>query len=180
MIVINMNRIGRCDPMLGGIHIQYYFVCKRKLWLYAKNLGMEEEYERVIDGKILHERSYKRVQKKELFVDEGFKVDAIDGEYVREVKLTSKMTKADKYQLLFYLYQLKKRGLERKGLVSYTKEKKTEEIILTEKDEQELEIIESEINSIIEQQYPPKLNKKPYCKRCAYYDFCFASEEEGI
>src|SRR5690625_184128 len=123
---------------LGGLHIQYYFVCKRKLWLYSKNLGMEEGYERVQDGKILHERSYKRASKKELFIDERFKVDALDGEYIREIKLSSKMSEADKYQLLFYLYQLKKRGLRRKGLVSYTKEKKTEEIILTEEDEKRL------------------------------------------
>lgn len=164
--------------MLGGVHIQYYFVCHRKLWLYSKNLGLEEDHERVQDGKLLHERAYKRAKKKELFVDEGFKIDAIDGEYIREIKLSSKMTKADKYQLLYYLYQLKKRGLERKGLVSYTKEKKTEEIILTEKYEKELKKIEAEIIKIKNLPTPPKLIRKKYCKSCAYYDFCFASEQE--
>src|SRR5699024_11594086 len=89
--------------------------------------------------------SYNRSRKKELFTDEGFKVDALDSEYVREVKLTSKMTKADQYQLLFYLYRLKKRGLVRKGLVSYAKERKTEEIVLTKADEEAIEDIEKEI-----------------------------------
>lgn len=165
--------------LVGGVHIQYYFVCHRKLWLYAKNLGLEEEHERVLDGKLLHEKSYERANKKELFVDGNFKIDALDGEYVREVKLSSKMTKADKYQLLFYLYQLKKRGLERKGLVSYTKEKKTEEIVLTEKYEKELDKIEAEIRQIINFSSPPKLVKKKYCKSCAYFDFCFATEQEA-
>lgn len=164
--------------MIGGIHIQYYFVCKRKLWLYAKNIGMEKEHERVLDGKLLHEDSYNRSRKKELFTDEGFKVDALDSEYVREVKLTSKMTKADQYQLLFYLYRLKKRGLVRKGLVSYPKERKTEEIVLTKADEETLEDIEKEIKQIIDQPVPPQLVRKKYCKQCAYYDFCFASEGE--
>src|SRR5690625_8002941 len=106
---------------------------------------MEEENEKVQDGKMLHERSYKRANKKELYVDEGFKVDALDGEYVREIKLSSKMSKADKYQLLFYLYQLKKRGLMRKGLVSYTKKQNTEEIILTQQYEKEIDKITEEI-----------------------------------
>src|SRR5690625_4268821 len=151
---------------IGGLHIQYYFVCIRKLWFYAKDLGLEEEYERVLDGKLLHEDAYKRAKKKELFVDEGFKVDALDGEYVREIKLSSKMKESDKYQLLFYLYQLKKRGLERKGLISYTREKKTEEIILTKEDEEKLEEIEKHILEIMEFSYPPPTIKKPYCKKC--------------
>lgn len=164
--------------MLGGIHVQYYFVCHRKLWLYGKNLGFEEESEKVLDGKLLHEKAYKRANKKELMISDDFKIDVLDGEYVREVKLSSKMTKADRYQLLYYLYQLKKRGLIRKGLVSYTKEKKTEEIILTKEDENELEKIEVHIKKILNSPTPPKLIKKKYCRSCAYYDFCFTTELE--
>lgn len=164
--------------MLGGIHVQYYFVCHRKLWLYGKNLGFEEESEKVLDGKLLHEKAYKRSNQKELMINDDFKIDVLDGEYVREVKLSSKMTKADRYQLLYYLYQLKKRGLIRKGLVSYTKEKKTEEIILTKEDENELEKIEVHIKKILNSPTPPKLIKKKYCRSCAYYDFCFTTELE--
>lgn len=164
--------------MLGGIHVQYYFVCHRKLWLYGKNLGFEEESEKVLDGKLLHEKVYKRENQKELMINDDFKIDVLDGEYVREVKLSSKMKKADRYQLLYYLYQLKKRGLIRKGLVSYTKEKKTEEIILTKEDENELEKIEVHIKKILNSPTPPKLIKKKYCRSCAYYDFCFTTELE--
>lgn len=164
--------------MIGGLHVQYYFVCHTKLWLYGKNLGFEEESERVLDGKLLHEKAYPRANKKELFVSDDFKIDVLDGEYIREVKLSSKMTKADKYQLLYYLYQLKKRGLVRKGLVSYTKEKKTEEIVLTEEYEKELEKIEADIKKILDVPTPPKLVKKKYCRSCAYYDFCYTSELE--
>ncbi|MCE0572950.1 CRISPR-associated protein Cas4 [Clostridioides difficile] len=24
---------------------------------------------------------------------------------------------------------------------------------------------------------PPKIEKKPYCTKCAYYEFCFVKEE---
>src|SRR5699024_1889669 len=159
-------------------HIQYYFVCPRKLWLYTKNLGLEEGFERVEDGKLLHDSSYKRAEKRELYTDERFKIDVLDGEYVREIKLSSKMTEADKYQMLFYLYELKKRGLERKGLISYTKEKKTEEIILTEEDERMLEDIQQQIEEIVKEERPPSVINKPYCKKCAYYEFCYIGEYE--
>lgn len=164
--------------MISGLHIQYYIICKRKLWLYSKNLGFEEEHDRVLDGQLLHEKSYQYADRKEMMVDDSFKIDVLDGEYVREVKLSRKMTEADRYQLLFYLYQLKKRGLIRKGLISYTKEKRTEEIILTEADEAILDFMEKEIEKIIERPTAPQLLKKPYCKSCAYFDFCFAGEAE--
>jgi CRISPR-associated exonuclease Cas4 len=166
--------------MVSGLHIQYYNVCHRKLWLYAKNIQMEEGHERVQEGKLLHERSYKNADKKELMVDQGFKIDAIEGEYVREVKVTSKMTEADRWQLLFYLYELKKRGLEKKGLISYTKEKKTEEVVLTVDDEKSLDKMTAEIKATIDQPNPPKLRKLPYCKKCAYYDFCYSGGEGDL
>src|SRR5699024_9326518 len=110
-------------------------------------------------------------QNKELEID-NIKIDAIEGNYVREVKITSKMPKSDRWQLLFYLYQLKQYGLTKKGLISYTKEKKTEEVILTENDEKKIEEIMSQIEGIIAQSTPPSVINVPYCKKCAYYDFC--------
>lgn len=166
--------------MISGLHIQYFIVCKRKLWLYSKNLGFEEGHDRILDGKLLHERSYQYADKKELMVEDTFKIDVLDGEYVREVKLSRKMTEADKYQLLFYLYQLKIRGLIRKGLISYTKERRTEEIILTEEDEEKIKLMEKEIKEIIAKESAPPLIKKPYCKSCAYFDFCFVVEDEEV
>ncbi|MCJ7843511.1 CRISPR-associated protein Cas4 [Lederbergia sp. NSJ-179] len=161
--------------MVSGVHIQYYFVCHRKLWLFSKNIQLEEGHERVQAGKLLHERSYKNADKKELAVD-NIKIDAIDGEFVREVKVTSRMTKADRWQLLFYLYELKKRGLSKKGLISYTKERKTEEVILMEDDQRELDKIIDRIYEIVEQPHPPKVINAAICTKCAYYDFCYAEE----
>lgn len=165
---------------IGGIHVQYYFVCQRKLWLYAKNLGLEDGNERVEAGKLLHEGAYSRSKKKEIYTEEGFKVDRLDGEYVREIKLSSKMTNADKYQLLFYLYELKKRGLERKGIISYTKEKKTEEISLSEEIEQELDEIIENIHTVLSLDKIPNVINERYCAKCAYYDFCYITELEEM
>lgn len=166
--------------MISGLHVQYFLVCKRKLWLYSKQLGFEEGHEKILEGKILHDRSYNYADRKELMVEDSFKVDVLDGEYVREIKLSRKMTEADRYQLLYYLYQLKKRGLIRKGLISYTKERRTEEIVLTDEEEKKIQEMEHQIEEIIAMENVPKLTEKPYCKSCAYFDFCFAGGEEEV
>ncbi|MGM9987594.1 MAG: CRISPR-associated protein Cas4 [Bacillaceae bacterium] len=161
---------------IGGVELAYYIVCKRKVWLYKKGIGMEDESDRILQGKVLHESSYPRLKDKEILIDNSFKLDAIDGEYVREVKLSSKMIKADTMQMLYYLYQLSLRGVNKKGLISYTKEKKTVEVELTDKRKKEVQKAILEVFQIIDRLSPPAVKKVPYCKSCAYFGFCFAGE----
>lgn len=161
-----------------GVKINYYYVCKRKLWLFSKGITMESNNDRVMSGKIVHERSYPRVKNKESLVDDILKLDMITSEYVREVKISSKMKKADEMQLYYYLYYLKKKmNIDKKGLINYVTEKKQEEVVLTSDVEGEIEEALVNINSICENKYPPTLQKLPYCTKCAYYEFCFVKEE---
>ena len=55
----------------------------------------------------MHENSYKRMKSKEVLVDDILKLDIIQGDYIREVKISSKMQEADEMQLYYYLYYLK-------------------------------------------------------------------------
>jgi CRISPR-associated exonuclease Cas4 len=162
--------------MVSGVQMHYYKVCERKLWLFSKGIALEEEHDRVVEGKILHERAYPRLDEREILVDNTFKLDALDGEYIREIKISSKMAEADRFQMLYYLYELKKRGIIKKGLISYTKERKTEEVILTENDEKEIEKAIGEIYRVLQLHSPPPLKKLTYCPKCAYYEFCYALE----
>lgn len=163
---------------VGGVDLSYYTLCKRKLWLYKKGIGMEDQSDRVLQGKLLHETAYPRLEKKELLIDDSFKIDAIDGEYVREIKISSKMMESDQMQMLLYLYQLSLRGINKKGLISYTKEKKTVEVILTEEKKSEVKKAIAEVYQIINKPSPPAVKKVPYCKSCAYYGFCYAKEAD--
>jgi len=163
---------------IQGVKINYYFVCKRKLWLFSKGITMEQENDRVISGKIIHENSYKREKNKEILIDNLIRLDIVNKDYIREVKISSKMKNADEMQLYYYLYYLKKLGIEKKGILNYVKERKTEEIELTEEKEREIENIITEIKKVELEKYPPKLAKLAYCTKCAYYEFCFAKEEE--
>ncbi|CUP17415.1 CRISPR-associated protein Cas4 [Intestinibacter bartlettii] len=163
---------------IQGIKINYYFICKRKLWLFSKGITMEQENDRVISGKIIHENSYKREKNKELLIDNLIRLDIVNKDYVREIKISSKMENADKMQLYYYLYYLKRLGINKKGILNYVKERKIEEIELTEEKIIEIENIILEIQKIESQKTPPKLKKLSYCTKYAYYEFCFAKEEE--
>lgn len=163
------------DKEVGGLHLHYYAICKRKLWLYSHQISFELEHDRVLEGTLLHEKSYPR-KNKELMVNESTKIDVMDAQFVQETKLSSKMQKADELQLLYYLYMLKKRGIEKRGKLAYTKEKKTVEVNLDEQNEKKVAKALAETFRIIESDSVPKVIKLPYCKNCAYYDFCYALE----
>ncbi|WP_085829428.1 CRISPR-associated protein Cas4 [Clostridium massiliodielmoense] len=161
-----------------GVKVNYYYVCKRKLWLFSKGISMEDENDRVMSGKIIHEYSYNRKKNKEVLIDNILRLDILDKEYVREVKITSKMPLPDKMQLMYYLFYLKQIGINKKGSINYVKEKTVEEIELTLDMEEQIKTTLIDIDRIINCDKPPKLKKLPYCTKCAYYQFCFSGEDE--
>ncbi|MBA5851862.1 CRISPR-associated protein Cas4 [Clostridium sp. cel8] len=159
-----------------GIKFNYYFVCKRKLWLFNRGITMENNSNRVMEGKTVHENSYSRLKTREVLIDDIIRLDIMDKEFIREIKITSKMKNIDKMQLLYYLYYLKKLGIEKKGVLNYVKERKNEIVQLDEKAEIEIEKTLVDINKILNEDKPPKIVKYPYCKKCAYYQFCYVKE----
>lgn len=160
-----------------GVKVNYYYICKRKLWLFSKGISMEHTSDRVLSGKLVHEDSYKR-KNKEILIDDILKLDILDKDYVREVKISSKLTEPDKMQLYYYLFYLKNLGIHKKGSINYVKEKKTEEIELTKEIEEKIIHTLKDIKKITSENKPPKLEKLPYCHKCAYYEFCFVKEDD--
>ena len=160
-----------------GTQIQYYLVCQRKLWLHTHQISFEQDSDRVLEGKVLHEQSYNYKKSKEVMIENLIKIDLYDSNYVGEVKSSSKMQDADRMQLLYYLYVLKQYGIERKGRLHYPKEKKVEEVELTKDDEKKVEKILLEVKEVSSLDKPPKAKKFPYCSKCAYFHFCWVGEE---
>jgi len=163
---------------IQGVKINYYYICKRKLWLFSKGTSMEHNSDRVLSGKVIHENSYPRMKKREVLVDGLLKLDIVDGDYIREVKISSKMSKADRMQLFYYLYYLKKKGIDKKGLINYVKERRVEEIELNEDVELEIEEALKGIEQILQMKSPPQIINARRCKKCAYYSFCYVKEED--
>jgi CRISPR-associated exonuclease Cas4 len=160
-----------------GLQVQYFIVCQRKLWLYTHQIQFEQDSDQVLQGKILHEQSYKKKNNKEFLIDNLIKIDILD-DYVGEVKSSSRMEKADRMQLVYYLYVLKNAGINKIGKLHYPKEKRVEEVSLEEANVIEIEKIIKEIGIVIRNDTPPRIKKLPYCSKCAYYSFCWVGEEE--
>jgi len=159
---------------ITGLKVNYYYICKRKLWLFSKNLSFEKNNDKIILGQILHENYYKSEKERDILILDLISIDIVDDDYIREVKSSDKMEKADMMQVVYYLYVLKQLGIEKVGLINYPKQKKKKEVYLTIQLEQELLEALKDIEKIVGQPKPPKLEKLPYCKKCSYFEFCFS------
>lgn len=156
-----------------GIKINYLYVCERKLWLFDRNITMESRSDKVLMGKLLGEYSYPREEKKEVLIDNLINIDIVGDDEIREVKYSNRLEDADRIQVLYYLYYLKQLGVEKKGVLNYPKMKKRVDVELTPEAEREVEAALTRVKEILEKDRPPALERKPYCPKCAYYEFCW-------
>ena len=161
---------------LTGNLINAYYVCPRKLWLFAHEINPYSENPYMEIGTLIGEESYKR-EKKEIQVG-SMKIDLIKKEngaiVIAEIKKSSSGKNAAKMQLLFYLYQLKNNGVEAKGELLIPREKRKVPVELTEELEKVLLEDMRKIREIISQNLPPEAEKIKFCRNCAYNDFCWA------
>lgn len=159
---------------ITGVMVYYYFVCKRKLWLFSNNLDMEHTSELVGIGKLIDETSYSR-ERKNILIDEMISIDFLkDWKVIHEVKKSRKLDKAAKWQLKYYIWVLRNKGVEiEKGILDYPLLRKREEIYLTGQEENELLEVLEDIESILSIDSAPSTINKSYCKSCAYYEFCY-------
>jgi len=166
------------EMLIGGTKVNYFVHCKTQLWLFSHLILQEKDSELVTLGKILESLFFKEVKVKNVLIDSKISIDLIRrGEklIIQDIKKSSKFEKAHYYQLLYYLWYLKKiKGIANlEGIISYPNERKAIKVELTEEKEREIEKILKEINEIISKPKPPLPVYKKYCRKCAYFEFCF-------
>lgn len=164
------------EERITGVMIYYYFVCKRKLWYFCHDLQMENvsQNENVQLGKLLDKTSYRRNQK-HINIDDTINIDFIkDFKEIHEVKKSKSIEEAGIWQVKYYLYYLKKKGVDiSKAQIDYPLLKKNIEVSLSEEDEKQMKNIIDHIIQIRKQVIPELDDSKKICKKCAYYDICF-------
>lgn len=162
---------------ITGTHIWYYYCCPREVWLMLHQVNPDEDNDNMDLGRFIHEHSYLRDSSKEISLG-NIRLDIVrqnkDGLVIGEVKKSSRYLKSARMQLAFYLFELKARGIEAKGELLFPKERKKEEVILTEELEQELLATMEKIKEIAGQDKPHQARKMHFCKNCAYKEFCWA------
>lgn len=154
--------------------VYYYFICKRKLWYFNKDVNMEFNSELVEIGKVIDENSYSR-ERKSIMIDETINIDFVkDWKIIHEVKKSRKLDIAGKWQLKYYIWILRNKGLiVEKGIMDYPLLRKREEIFLDKKEEIELIEVLENIKLILESNLPPEVINKNFCKKCSYYELCY-------
>lgn len=157
-----------------GTQVAYAVVCLRKLWLFSRGITLEQTSDRVAFGKFLDETSFKD---KEGYSDENVSIDfiTIDDELVvHEIKLSDALEDAHKAQIKYYIYYLRHNGVAVSyGLLHYPKLRKIKKVELEREDEVMIENTLAKIEKTLELSKPPTTIKVPYCKKCAYYEFCY-------
>lgn len=163
-----------------GTHFNYYFVCKRKLWLFGNGMNMEHTSDAVYEGKLIHEKSYpQRPERYEEQEIEGCKIDFYDArnKIVHEIKKSDKIESAHEWQVKYYIFVLERNGVEgATGILEYPTLRQTNRVDLTDDDRQQIVSMEAEIKQLIESDTcSPVINSK-ICKNCSYYEFCYVDE----
>ena len=148
---------------INGTLINYYFHCKRQCYLHGNRLNLEDNSEQVKIGKAIHEERAENSTNSEIAI-ENICLDKLTKEYLVEVKKSDADPESAKWQLLYYLSVLKKKGILRKGKLEFV-----------EKNEVEKQLFDyiQEIEALIAEEKPPECIHKNTCKKCAYYEYCY-------
>lgn len=166
--------------MLTGTHINYYFVCRRKLWLFASGIQMEHTSQLVDEGRFIHETAYPQRAEKYTEIElDGIRIDYYDpkNKIVHEIKKSGKVEEAHSWQVKYYLYILEKNGVRgARAILEYPLLRRREEIVLSAEDAEQLKKTESKIEEIIALEVPPARIRKGLCRHCSYHDFCWSGE----
>ncbi|HEX5154707.1 MAG TPA: CRISPR-associated protein Cas4 [Parafilimonas sp.] len=165
---------------LTATHINYYFICHRKLWLFANGINMEHNSEAVADGKLLGEQSYPQRAGKYTEIEiSGSRIDFYDAKnkVIHEIKRSDKIEQAHEWQVKYYIWLLQQNGVDGvTGILEYPKLRETTKVELSSADTAYLQQAMEQIKAITENENcPARINSK-ICKQCSYYDFCYIEE----
>lgn len=159
--------------VITGVQVQYYFINPKQLWYFSKGITMEHESDLVAIGKLISQESFIK-DKKEIQVGR-IKIDFYRKKLeIHEVKKSSKFKEASRWQLIYYLYVLKKFGVNCIGILHFHKEKKTEKVLLTPEREKRIVEILRNIEKIIKLPKPPQTIQSERIKKSSYYEFFMA------
>lgn len=165
---------------ITATHVNLYHVCHRELWLHANEIRMEHTSDTVSEGKLIHETAYpQRAERYREVVLGGVKIDFYDpkAKVVHEIKKSDKVEAAHLAQVKYYLYILEQNGVDgATGIIEYPTLRKTETVELTPADRADIVGWLGSITAILNSAVCPPLLRKPICKKCSYYDFCYVGE----
>ncbi|AEH51737.1 CRISPR-associated protein Cas4 [Pseudothermotoga thermarum] len=163
--------------MVTGSSLLSYTVCKRQAWLMQRNVEPDQANEYLVIGRLIHSESYKDKAIREITLP-GMKIDLVWESggltIVGEIKKSSRYLKGAKLQLLFYLSELRKRGIKAVGKILIPKEKKQINVELTEENLKELYTAIEELEELSKIEKIPPKKRTSFCTKCGFEEFCWS------
>jgi CRISPR-associated exonuclease Cas4 len=159
-----------------GTLVWYHTICPREAWLMAHEIEPEREFDLLAEGRLNQKAHYERATK-ELSLP-AMRLDQVRREggklIVSEVKKSSRFLPATRLQLGYYLWRLAEEGMEASGEILVPAERKCEVVELTPELRAKVEALVARIEALVREPVPPPAEKIPFCKRCAYAEFCWS------
>lgn len=166
---------------LTATHINYYHVCRRKLWLFSNGIQMEHTSDLVAEGKQIGKNTYpQRAERYQELQIGNIKIDFYDAKnkVVHEIKKSRAKSAAHIAQVKYYLYILEQIGIENPtGILEYPTLRDTEPVFLTETDRSDIRRWETDIETIIFAETVPQKLTRSKCTKCSYFEFCWTGQE---
>jgi CRISPR-associated exonuclease Cas4 len=164
-------------PTITATQLNYFHICKYKLWLFSNGISMEHTSGLVEEGKVLHTTAYAQRPKKyrEIMLG-GSKIDFYDPKkkVIFETKRSPAMQLIDVWQVKFYIFLFEKSGIFGvTGKIEYPYTRQRKIVSLDDRDKLYLEKASLEVINIIAKRSPPVKERKAICDSCAYHDFCW-------
>ena len=158
--------------MISGTLFSYSYLCHKKVWYFYHGMRFESENSDVKIGKLLDTTTYSR-EDKHFMLENSVNIDFLKDNIVHEIKKSSAQKEMAIQQVKYYIYCLKKYGIEDcVGELLIPKEKKRESVFLDVDDSLKIEKQLALIEKIVSLESPPHVEAKIFCKKCAYFDFC--------
>ena len=110
-----------------------------------------------------------------MMIEETVNIDFIrHWKVIHEVKNSKSIEEAAIWQVKYYIYFLKQRGIYIEiVIIDYPVIIERKEVFLTSEDEKILKDILKDIEKIcLDEKIPSVINEK-MCKQCSYYEFCY-------
>ncbi len=161
---------------VSGVMVQYYVACKRELWFFGHRVSLNKFDENILVGRQIHKHSY-GCMRRNVLLDDCMSLDVVTkgdgGVRIFEVKKSSRLLDPARMQTYFYLWYLKHhKDISADAILKIPREKKEEILRLSPEIEEKIEEIVGDIPNVLSLPSPPPAKKKPYCRRCSYFDFC--------
>lgn len=141
----------------------------------------DEDDPNLVYGRFLHQwhrktAPSKKVEREVLIAGNRLDLVVHDSDHVRvvEVKKSDRFRESALLQLAHYLLTLEEHGVRAEGELHFPEQRKKERIRLDDGLRKRVRQVRHELEALMEQPTPPPAQRIPWCRRCAYAEYCWS------